>query len=117
MINIYVAGKLKKRKLKQIYNINYLCPYEHANNLSIYDSNIYVTIDLVMINKCDLILLVLETGKELNSLFELGYCYALNKPIITLDLLKDSSLYTFTKHLSTSIVKTYKELYEILERL
>jgi len=118
MINVFVSGKVIERKFKEIDGIKFIEPYKSNMGLEEKDSEYYVPIDLTLINKCDICLLILETGDELNSLFEVGYCFAKNKTIIILDLLNSNiTKYNFTKQLATSILYSYDSLHETLKRL
>jgi len=117
MINIYITGKVKKREFIKYKNINYMEPYNYAKGLNILDENIYASIDLTLLNKADLIILVLDSNEVRNSLFEIGYCFAKNKPIIILDLMKDSTKYNFTKQFASSIFRNFQELNDFIGRL
>lgn len=117
MINIYVAGKVKERFFIEYKNITYLQPFNFAEKLSTFDSNIYVTIDLTLLNMSDIILLVLDSNEVRNSLFEVGYLFAKNKPIIILDLMKDSSNYNFIKKFALSYFTEFQQLDSFIKRL
>ncbi len=116
MINVYVAGKpINRRDLPRIEGIIWLEPYIYNDDIGEKDADVYVPRDLMLVNRADIVILLIETGKELNTFVEAGIAYARGKPIMAVI---DPSLNEQTRFLvsvCTSIFTNKQDLFYALE--
>lgn len=104
MISVYVAGKpVSRRDLPALQGIIWLEPYIYGDEIGEKDSDIYVPRDLMLLNRADIILILIETGEERNTYIEAGIAFAKGKPIITVVGPKHVGHMQLLRQISTSV--------------
>lgn len=114
MINVYVAGKALRRELPLLEGIIWLEPYIYGDDIGEKDSAVYVPRDLMLLNRADVILLLVETGEELNTFVEVGIAYARGIPII---LVVDPELRERTRFLETLCASVFEKRDDAIDAL
>lgn len=114
-MNVYVAGKAIERTLPLIKGVVWLEPYIYGDDIGEADSDIYVPRDLMLLRRADIVLVLLETGEELNTLIEAGIVYARGVPIISVINPELKGRARFLSQISTSVFINREDALDCLE--
>ncbi len=115
MLRVYVAGKARKRKLPLLDGIIWLEPYIYGDEIGEKDSDVYVPRDLALLNTANILLVIIETGEELNTYIEAGIAYERGIPIIAVIAPELKSLTRFLAQISTSVFIDFGDAVDALE--
>lgn len=115
MIRVYVAGKAVARNLPSLEGIIFLEPYIYTDEIGERDSDVYVPRDLALLSSSDIILVIIETGEELNTFIETGIAFARGIPIMAVINPELKGRTHFLAQISTSVFISLKDALDALE--